>query len=176
MARLLSSSATASLSSVIDGDKARSGVGGLSSPGTSWTCNELPRRAPRLLAVARWCAPPLPASSHSSLLTVSADSCSRGRLWSTTKVIPYINGGLSHRFMTSASPSEASRAHALAWSRTIRGAFGRFIYAACDRLMRLYACVHLCSVGPMERGEERGEERGAMANGSRNLEKLCTSD
>jgi hypothetical protein len=96
-ARRLSSAATASLISVIDGDKTFGGVGGDLSPATPRTCNELPRIAFGPLAVARRCVLPLPASSHSYLITDSADSRSLSRLWSTTKVLSYINGGLLKR-------------------------------------------------------------------------------
>ena len=69
MARRLSSPATASFDGVIDGGKSRCGLGGTPSPASSPMCLEVPRRAPRPLAVAGECLPPLPAGSRPSQLT-----------------------------------------------------------------------------------------------------------
>ena len=71
-ARRLSPPATASLNGVTDGDKSRCCLGGSPSPETSPTHLEVPRRAPRPLAVARECLPPLPAGSRPSHLMKTA--------------------------------------------------------------------------------------------------------
>ena len=140
MARRLYSPATASFDGVIDDERSRCAVDFPPSPAISQMCVELPRTAPRSLAVAAWYNPPVPAVSHSSLLTGFANSRSLGRLWSTTKVNSHINAGLFIRSMTSASISMASRALARARSRTICGAFGRYshtTHAPCMYMQRL---------------------------------------
>ena len=160
MARRPSSPGTGQVHSVIDGGARRCGVGGLTSPPTSWMRLEGPWGARRSFAVTQRYVPPLPASPRSSYLTGYVQSCLLGRLWWIGKMVTDFSGGPSIGYRPTPYTSIVSRAVALTKLRVTRSALQSSHCAACDGLVLCAGIVTLLSVVAMELGEGRGEGLG----------------
>ena len=124
-------------------------------------CLEVPRRAPRPLAVAGEYLLPLPAGLRPSQLTQTTESLSFRR----SGCLEWPGNGttamVSMRFTMGHSLSSGAHFCLRFHISTIRGTLWCAILAACNGRIIHSPLVVCVSVGPME--AERGEERGREA-------------